>query len=185
MDSRGASPSQSCFSQLLLSARCIFPSDLCPCVFFAAAEWKSATAGLKPGSPQNLLPCHLALNIACNCVVVWMSTIRRLPVCEGISVSLHSFGSLLKDFSILWLSIWGQWAGLWGIGEKVIQQRWVVVRHMFSMAQTDLSVIASAGSRGRKVGSEKVHFEDGVTWMETHTREHAHLQYILRQVKAQ
>lgn len=47
--------------------------------------------------------------------------------------------------------------------EKVIQQRWVVVRDTFSVAHADLGVIASYGSRGRKVGSEKVCLVDRVT----------------------
>lgn len=151
---------------------CVFilffpPLNKC-CVLFAAAEWKGPTAGLKPGSPQNLVPCHLALNSVYICARVWMSIIRCLLVCEGFSMSLHSFGGLLKDFSVLWLSIRGQWVGLWGIVEKVIQQWWVVVRHVFSKTHADHSVIASTGPRGGKVWSEKMHLEDRVTWMETH-----------------
>lgn len=138
------------------------------CVLFAAAEWKSPTAGLKPGPPQNLVPCHLAFNAAFIFTGVRMSIISHLLVCEGIFMSLYSFGGLLEDFGIPRLRIRAQWAGLWGVVEKVVQQWWVVVRHVFSVTETDLSLVASTGSRGRKVGSEKVHLEDGVTWMETH-----------------
>lgn len=144
------------------------PLNTC-CVLFAAAEWKSPAAWLKPGFPQNLVPRHLALNAVCVSVGVWMSVIRRLHLREGASMSLRSFGSLLQDFSVSRLGIRGQRAGLGGVAEEVVQQRRVVVRHVLSMTQTDLGVIAPASSRGRKVGSEKVHLEDRVTWMETHT----------------
>lgn len=76
---------------------------------------------------------------------------------------LHGFGSLLKDFSISWLSIRGQGARLCGIMEEVIQQRWVMVGHILSVTQANLYVIAATGSRREKVGSEKVHLEDRVT----------------------
>jgi len=75
-------------------------------VFFAATEWKGPTAGLKPRSPQNFLPSHLAWSTMCVCVGV------GIRICEGTLMPLHSFGGLRKDFRISWLSIRGQWAGL-------------------------------------------------------------------------
>lgn len=149
---RGASLNLSCFFHIFKS----FSLNMC-WVFFAATEWKGPTAGLKPGSPQNLLPSQLAWSAMCRCVGV------RIRICEGTLMPLHSFGGLLKDFGKSWLSIRGQWAWLWGVVEQVIKQRWVVVRHMLSMTLADLGVIASAGSRGRKVGGEKVYLEDRVT----------------------
>lgn len=52
---------------------------------------------------------------------------------------------------------------------QVIQQRRVVVRHIVSVTEAYLVFIATASSRRREVGSEIVHLEDGVTWMQMNT----------------
>lgn len=82
-------------------------------------------------------------------------------------MSLHSPGGLLEDFGISRLSVRGQRAGLGGVAEKVVQQRRVVVGHVLPVTQTDLGVVAAAGSRGREVRGEKMRLEDRVSWMET------------------
>lgn len=136
------------------------------CVLFAPTERKSPTAGLQPGSPQNLSPSHLVLSS-----VSIRASLLRLFLFERVFMSLHSFGGPLEDFCIPRLRLRSQSAGLWGVRVKVKQQRRVVVRHMFSMTQTHHGVVASTSSRGREIGSEKVHLKDGVTWKEIHTSE--------------
>lgn len=96
-----------------------------------------------------------------------LGVIGYLLVLEGVLMSLHSFGSLRKDFSVSWLRTRGERAGLGWIVEKVIHKWRVVTRHMFSETHADLGVIAPTGPQGEKVRSEKVHLEDGVTWKET------------------
>lgn len=130
-------------------------------VLFAATEWKGPTAGLKPGSPQNLIPSHLALNAGC------IRIIRHLFVCQRNLMQLHGFGSLLKNLSKSWLSIWCERMQLRGVVENVVYQRWIVMCHVCSVTETDHSVIATTGSGGRKVWSEKLHLEDRVTWKKT------------------
>ena len=106
---------------------------------------------------------------------------------EGTVLPFHSSGSLLEDLCVSRLSIRGQWAGLWGVVEDVVHQRWIVVRNVVPVTHTDLSSIAPAGSRGRKVGGEKVHLVDRVTWnMETRNREHTSSEHsVQRYDKAQ
>lgn len=141
-------------------------------VFFAVAEGKGPTAGLKPGSPQNLLPRHLTLDAVCICASVWIGC---LFVRECTLMLLYCFGSLLKDFSVSWLSVRVQRAGLWGVMKNVVQKWGIVICNMFSVTQTHLSVITSTSPRGREVRREKVHLEDGVTWTQRHTSQNVNM----------
>lgn len=144
-------------------------------ILFAATKRKGPTARLKPGSPQNLFPCQLVWNT----IYVQLSIIPLLLICEGVLMSLHSFGSLLKDLMVSWLILRGQWTGFCGITEQVKDKRWAVVCHMFSRTSADTCIVASASPQGEKVRGEKVRLEYRVTWKKTHM----HSQFILRQFK--
>lgn len=104
----------------------LIPSYMCP-FLLAAAERESPAAGLQPRFPQNFLPRQLVFR-----------TYRLLPV------SLHSFGALLQDLGVARLSVGAQRARLRGVAQKVVDQRRLVLRHVFPKAHADPSVVASA-----------------------------------------
>lgn len=135
------------------------------CILFAPTEWKSPTAGLQPGSPENLFPSHLVLNVVHICAGLWSIVGGCHFLWKSAPMSHYGFGSPLKDFSITRFSIWSQGAGLRGVMEKIKQERRVVVRHVLTMAKANLCVIASTSSRWREVWGEEVHFEDWIPWI--------------------
>lgn len=82
-------------------------------------------------------------------------------------MAFHRFGGLCEDLRVSRLGLGGQRLGLRGIPEEVKNQRRVVVAHVLSKALADTGVVASTSTRWGKVGSEKVHLKDRVTWTET------------------
>ena len=119
-------------------------SGLCR-VLCTATKGKGSTAGLKPRSPQDLLPGQLARGwVRCMCVCRW----RR--VCDGSAVMLNCFGGLFQDLSVARFAGWSQGTCLWGVGVEVKQERGVMVGHVISMTETHLGVIAATGTRDRK-----------------------------------
>lgn len=112
----------------------------------ARAKGEGATAGLEPGPPQDILPRKLVGH--------------RL---QSPLVLLHGVADRLQHLSVARLGLGRERSALRRVRGQVEHQGWVVVGDKASVAHADPNLIATSSSRRGKVGSEKMHLEDGIT----------------------